>query len=66
MQNTATGRENQLQGPVGIVCTRYSLQLTMPATAIGAHFYTQYACLDVSANGLGVTVSNYGRVLVGF
>jgi hypothetical protein len=43
-----------------------SLPLAMPATAIGAHFYTQYACLDVSANGLGVTVSNYGRVLVGF
>jgi hypothetical protein len=42
-----------------------SQPLAMPATAIGFHFYTQYACLDVSANVLGITSSNYGRVLVG-
>lgn len=42
-----------------------SQPLGMPAIASGFQFYTQYACLDVSANVLGITSSNYGRVLVG-
>jgi hypothetical protein len=35
-----------------------------PAFA-GILFYSQYACLDTAANSLGLTTSNYGRVLVG-
>ena len=42
-----------------------SLPLAIPATGTGFLYYTQYACLDASANALGITMSNYGRVLTG-
>jgi len=35
------------------------------ATLSGARFYTQWFALDVPANRVGLTTSNYGRVLVG-
>ncbi|MFM1872500.1 MAG: hypothetical protein RL398_1922 [Planctomycetota bacterium] len=39
----------------------------VPAGGIfnGTRFYGQWACLDLGANALGVTVSNYTRVMLG-
>lgn len=42
-----------------------SVPFAIPANAQGFAFYSQYACLDLSANALGFTTSNYGRVYTG-
>ncbi|MCK5945179.1 MAG: hypothetical protein KAI24_24530 [Planctomycetes bacterium] len=37
----------------------------LPTSGAGSRFYAQYACLDLGANALGFTMTNYGRVLAG-
>lgn len=42
-----------------------SFPFAIPANAAGYLFYSQYACLDLGANALGFTTSNYGRIYAG-
>ena len=42
-----------------------SFPFAIPTSAVGFLFYSQYACLDVSANAFGLTTSNYGRIYTG-
>lgn len=43
-----------------------SSTLTALGVPCGYPIYMQWACIDPGANGLGVTLSNYGRMLLGF
>jgi hypothetical protein len=42
-----------------------TLPFAVPATAVGFLFYSQYACLDPTANTFGFTTSNYCRTYTG-
>lgn len=44
-----------------------SISTVVPASAalVGILFYAQWACFDPPANAMGITSSDYGRVLVG-